>query len=119
MNEIERIEDQLRRAVAHDTWHGPSLQEALAGVMAERAAAKPLSNAHSIWEITLHATAWMRAVRRRIEDGWVDLPEEGDWPSVADTSEAAWDAALVAMNEAHRALHKLSPRLTTRVSKII
>lgn len=106
MREIERIEDQMKREAEGETWHGPSLQEALTGITAEQAAAKPLTSAHSIWEIVLHTTGWMRAVRRRIEDGWVDLPDEGDWPPVTDTSEAAWQRALAALGEAHEALRR-------------
>jgi hypothetical protein len=33
--EIERIADQLKRAAEGEAWHGPSLQETLAEVMAE------------------------------------------------------------------------------------
>ena len=51
MTEIERILDQLKRAYEGDAWHGPSVREALAGVNAKQAHARPLANAHSIWEL--------------------------------------------------------------------
>ncbi len=57
MSEIERINDQLRRAFEGEAWCGSSLREALAGVTAERALAKPLANAHCIWEIVMQSIA--------------------------------------------------------------
>jgi hypothetical protein len=54
MTDIQRIEDQLRRSFAGNAWQGPAVRQLLADVTAEKAAARPLSNAHSIWEIVLH-----------------------------------------------------------------
>src|SRR5437764_6919973 len=54
MNEVERILDQLKRAFEGNAWHGPAVEEVLADVTAEQAAAKPIPDAHSIWELTLH-----------------------------------------------------------------
>ena len=104
MSEIERIADQLRRAYAGRSWHGPSLREALAGVTAERAAARPVAGAHSIWELALHAAAWQGVVRRRLEGEEVTEPEEGDWPEVGETDDAAWGRALARLDESHRKL---------------
>ena len=56
MNETARIRDLLDQAVAGDAWHGPSLLALLAGVPPELAARRPISGAHSIWELVLHAT---------------------------------------------------------------
>lgn len=91
MSEAERIADQLRRAVDGQAWHGPSLREALDGVAAKQAAAKPLAGAHSIWQITLHIGVWGSVPRRRMHgESVVKITPAEDWPSVADTSEAAW-----------------------------
>ena len=108
MTEIEKIEDQLRRAFEGEAWHGPSLQEVLADVTAAQAAARPLVHAHSIWEIVLHLAAWDDTVRRRLEGEKVDNPLEGDWPPVKDESEAAWSKTLERMKKNHTQL-----RLTT------
>jgi hypothetical protein len=48
MSETARIADQLKRAVGGDAWHGPALMETLLGVDATAAAARPISNAHTI-----------------------------------------------------------------------
>src|SRR5882672_7872565 len=57
MSQIQTVINDLKDIHDGDAWHGPSLKEILSGVTAERAAAKPLANAHSIWEITSHIAA--------------------------------------------------------------
>ncbi len=73
MTESVRLADQLRRAFEGNAWHGDSLLELLAGVDAKTAAAKPIKDAHSIWELVLHIAAWDDAVRRRTAGEAVNL----------------------------------------------
>ena len=94
MTQIERILDQLRRAFSGDAWHGPALLELLDGVDAKQAASRPLASAHSIWEIVLHISVWEDAVRRRLGGEVVEPTGEQNWPTVHDTSDAAWQLAL-------------------------
>src|SRR3984893_12066643 len=61
-----QIAEQLRRAFDGSVWHGPSMLELLEDVDAETAAAKPIPNVHSIWDLVLHTAVLDRAVRRRI-----------------------------------------------------
>ena len=89
-NEIMRIQDQLKRSFEGDAWHGPALNEVLSNISAETAAARPLENAHSIWEITLHIRAWQNAVKERLQGTPVSWKDVDDWPAVQETSEAAW-----------------------------
>jgi uncharacterized damage-inducible protein DinB len=111
MEEINRIDDQLRRAFEGHAWHGPSMREVLADVTAEQAAARPLSRVHSIWEIVLHVTAWQVGVRRRVEGERVELSAHEDWPPVADSSQAAWRQALAALEQTHMELQSTVSRL--------
>lgn len=95
MREVERIEDQLRRAYEGEAWHGPSLKEALEGVTATRAAAHAVDGAHSIWEIVRHILAGEEIVRRRLGGDLARVTTEDDWwPPVEDTSEEAWATLL-------------------------
>ena len=48
-------------------WHGPALAQVLETATAERAAAKPIAGAHSIWEIVLHVAAWAEIARARLK----------------------------------------------------
>jgi uncharacterized damage-inducible protein DinB len=115
MTEIQRIEDQLRRAFKGNAWHGPAVRELLADVTAEKAAARPLSSAHSIWEIVLHMATWEEVVRRRVQGETVaDLAPEQDWPLVRDTSEAAWASAIDRLERANGVLCEAIVQLDDR-----
>jgi len=109
MTEVDSIADLLERGFRGGAWHGPALAEALAGLDAATAAARPLAGAHSIWEIVHHLAAWNEVPRRRLDgERLQNLPPERDWPPVTDPSTlstAAWQAALAALQDAHAALH--------------
>jgi len=104
MKEIERIADQLKRAVEGEAWHGPSLNETLAQVSAQAAAARPMAGGHTPWEIALHIGAWLAAVRRRLGGQAVELSPEEDWAPVGDATEAAWEQARAGINGEYRKL---------------
>ena len=106
MSETARLADQIRRAFEGDAWHGDSIKELLTGVTAETAAAKPIKNAHSIWELALHIAAWDDAVLRRIGGAAVELTRQQDFPPVKDTSPAAWRRALSYLDQTHSQLIK-------------
>ena len=100
----EFLADQVLLAYRGPAWHGAALAENLAGLTAKEAAARPVAGAHSVWEIVLHLAAWTAEVRRRLEGGMPDLPDEGDWPEVADTSERAWVRAVEYLGREHDTL---------------
>ncbi len=106
MTESFRLADQIRRAFEGNAWHGDSVLELLAGVNARTAAARPIKNAHSIWEILLHIAAWDDAVRRRIGGAAVTLTDEQNFPLAKDTSEAAWSHAIDSTKSTHHELIK-------------
>jgi uncharacterized damage-inducible protein DinB len=113
MTERDRIREQLDRSFTGPGWHGPSFHEALVGVTAEQAAARPIGSAHTIWEMVLHVASWKRIVRRRLagESPRVADSDTSDWPPVTGLGEAAWLAALAALDEAHRELTAAVARL--------
>jgi uncharacterized damage-inducible protein DinB len=104
MSEPARLADQIRRAFDGDAWHGDSVLELLKGLHAATAAAHPLANTHSIWELVLHITAWDDAVTRRTGGTSLTLSDEENFPAVQDTSEAAWRKALDHMTQKHNEL---------------
>jgi len=103
-SEAARIADQLRRAFDGNAWHGDSVFEILADVTAAQAAARPIKNAHSIWELVLHIAAWDGAVLRRLGGAAVELSDAENFPPVTDASEAAWRAALAEVRRVHEKL---------------
>jgi uncharacterized damage-inducible protein DinB len=120
MSEIQTIIDELKIIHDGDPWHGPSMKEVLSGVSAEQAAAKPLANAHSIWELTLHVAAWEGVMVRRLAGLQMNEPEEGDFPAVTDVSEEAWRRTLNRLDEEHRRLIEAVAKLTDeRLSEIV
>ena len=105
MTETFRLADQIRRAFEGSAWHGDSVLEILADVSATTAAAHPIKNAHSIWELLLHIAAWDDAVIRRV-GGAVSLSDSQNLPAVNDTSEAAWRQAVESAKRIHNELIK-------------
>jgi uncharacterized damage-inducible protein DinB len=106
MTESVRLADQIRRAFEGNAWHGDSVLELLAGVNAKTAAARPIADAHSIWELLLHIAAWDDAVRRRTDGEAVTLSDEQNFPPVRDVSEAAWRQAIESVKQTHNDLIK-------------
>lgn len=113
MNEVQRILDQLKRAYEGNAWHGPSVKEVLAGVTPEQAYARPLANAHSIWELVHHIAVWEDAGRRRLEGdrAAIEVSSPEDWPPARDASEAAWEEAKAALDRVHRKFEEAIARV--------
>ena len=105
-SESSLIADQLRRAFDGSAWHGPSVLELLKGVDAATAAARPLKNVHSIWELVLHIAAWDEAVRRRIGGTKLQLTALQNFPRAPKPTTAAWSNAVVQLKKTHEALVK-------------
>lgn len=106
IKEVERIEDQLKRAHEGNAWHGPSLSEVLTDVTAEQAVAKPIEGTHSIWELVLHIAAWEDAVRRMLVKERVKVTDEENFPTVSDNSEEAWQKTIAHVAEINKRLRE-------------
>jgi uncharacterized damage-inducible protein DinB len=92
--ELERLDEQLRRSLEGDAWHGPAVLEALAGVTPEQAAAHPIAGAHSIWELVLHLAGDYRLVMRRLAGNAAPLTPEEEWPVVPVVSAESWQGTV-------------------------
>ena len=105
MTEIERIVDQLQKAIDGRAWHGPPLMPLLSDVDAQQAVARPLKERHTIWELVLHINAWRDKVRRVLGGEEMEsLPDEEDWSPVDDTSDEAWAKAVEELKRVHEVL---------------
>lgn len=105
-SEMMRLEEQLRRALEGEAWHGPSVLEALAGVSAEQAALHPIPEAHSIWELVLHiGSDYDLVLRRMAGDGRPLTPEEG-WPPCPPATAENWKEAVEALRRSNQQLRK-------------
>jgi uncharacterized damage-inducible protein DinB len=106
MSESSLIADQLRRAFEGNAWHGPALLELLEGVDAATAAARPLKNVHSIWELVLHVVVWDAAASRRLEGQKFQPTGLANFPPVPKPTAAAWRKAVADAKRTHDALAK-------------
>jgi uncharacterized damage-inducible protein DinB/heme-degrading monooxygenase HmoA len=104
--------EELAVLARGDAWHGPSLEEMLAEVSPETAAARPIPKGHTIWELVLHVTGWTDVFRRRLEGTAVEEPEQGDYPAAPE------EPTLAAWDEAKRGLFAAHDRLVDRVSRL-
>ena len=104
MTNGEALAEELQRAVRGDAWHGPALNEVIAGVSAEEAMQRPIPAAHNIWELVLHITSWANIVMRRLSGGQSHPYEGEDWPAVHDFSPEQWSAATDSMSRSYEHL---------------
>jgi uncharacterized damage-inducible protein DinB len=112
MSETRRINSQLKRAQEGEAWHGPSLRELLDGLSAAQAAAHPIAEAHSIWELVLHIISWEQIAERRLEgDAAAEVLDEVNFPPVANASEEAWQDTLQALADSNRSLRETIKQL--------
>jgi uncharacterized damage-inducible protein DinB len=88
--EVNRLEDQVRRAFEGEAWHGPSVLESLAGLSAAQAASHPIAGAHSIWELVLHLTSDYDLILRRLAGDGRPLTAAEDWPACPASTEENW-----------------------------
>jgi hypothetical protein len=108
LTDLPLLSRLLREAFSGEPWHGDSFRDRVIDVTAGLAAARPIPGAHSIWEITLHCDAWMRILRLRLLGAPDETaPPATDYPAVAETSPAAWQAALENLEEAERRLREM------------
>jgi uncharacterized damage-inducible protein DinB len=111
MQERDRILEQMRRMYAGGAWHGPSLTEALDGVTAAQAAARPLAGGHTIYELTHHVAAWIGEVHDRLGGKVPGNPADGDFPPPDErVDDAAWRRMRERLESRHRALMDALPR---------
>lgn len=102
-SDFDALKQELREVYDGDPWHGSSITTALDGINARTAALRSIGNAHTIWEIVLHMTAWTREVASRVGGGPIKNPPE-DWPVPNGEGETAWRAAKNDLAGAQKAL---------------
>jgi uncharacterized damage-inducible protein DinB len=106
-SEAALIADQLRRAFEGEAWHGPGVLELLEDVDAETAAAKPLPNVHSIWELVLHIAVWDDAACRRLAGEQWQPTGTANFPLAPERATAAgWRKTVADAKRTHDRLVK-------------
>ena len=92
---IDPLLSDLRRIYEGNAWHGPSVLEALQDVTTGQAAARPVPDAHSIYELTHHIAAWIGETTSRLQGNPPGNPADGDFPPRStNVDDAAWADVL-------------------------
>ncbi|MDQ6771169.1 MAG: DinB family protein [Gemmatimonadota bacterium] len=117
-SDLEALREDLRKVYDGDPWHGSSITHVLQDIDADVAARRSIPNAHTIWELVLHMTAWTREVASRVRGGDAKSPPE-DWPAPRfGGGEAEWKAAKddlgAAQKEIEAAVDALKPEELVR-----
>ena len=105
-SESARIADQLRRAFDGDAWHGPAVLELLKDVKAETAAARPIPDVHSIWELLLHIAVWDAVAMVRLSGKKCQPTGTDNFPLVTKPTDSAWRKAVAEAKRTHEKLVK-------------
>ena len=106
-SEAVGIADQLRRAFDGSAWHGPAVLELVGDVDAATAAARPIADVHSIWELLLHIAVWDNAGMVRLTGKKWQPTGLDNFPMVpTKPTEAAWRKAVATAKRTHEKLVK-------------
>ncbi|HUK43223.1 MAG TPA: DinB family protein [Candidatus Bathyarchaeia archaeon] len=85
----------------------------LGDISAELAGARPLPEAHTIWELVMHMTFWEEVATRRLAGERAGLIEERNFPPMPAITEANWRRTLDEFRSSNasfrEALAKLDP----------
>lgn len=110
MNEVKFVMDQLRTTFSGDSWHGPSVMKTLEGIDAVQAAARPLGERHTIWELVDHMTYWLEEAHKALKAKEMPRPEKVmDWPRMR-SGEDQWRESV---SRLEAAVNMLLDELTT------
>ena len=99
----------LDEAFDRRSWHGTNLRGSIRGLTLERAAWRPASDRHNIWELVVHAAYWKYAVRRRLTgEKRGSFPLEGSnwWVRPLERSEQEWKRDVALLTHEHRRLRE-------------
>ena len=92
--ELQRILDHYDGVLHGEPWHGDALWQILEGIPAEKAAARPVTGAHTIWELVMHMTFWEGVATKRLAGLRAGLVEELNFPAMPDVIEENWQKTL-------------------------
>ena len=110
MNEVKFVMDQLRTTFSGDSWHGPNVMKTLEGIDAVQAAARPLGERHTIWELVDHMTYWLEEAHKALKAKEMPRPEKVmDWPRMR-SGEDQWRESV---SRLEAAVNMLLDELTT------
>jgi hypothetical protein len=106
MSQLQRILTHYDNVLNGDPWHGDPIYRILEGISAEQAAARPLADRHTIWEIVMHMTFWEGVVTKRLAGLRAGLVEELNFPGMPNATEANWQQTLDEFRSSNRSFRE-------------
>jgi uncharacterized damage-inducible protein DinB len=92
--EVQKIINTLKHTFEKGAWHGPAVQEALAGI-SEDAIHTRVGNSHTVLELVAHMAAWRNYVTEKLNgNDSYELTDEQNFPKVKN-----WETALADLNK--------------------
>ena len=82
-----------------EAFHGPATRTILRDITAAAASARPIPDAHTIWEIVQHFLGWRELMCDRLEGGTRTMGDEEDWAHAERTTAQAWNDLLKRLDE--------------------
>ena len=120
MTQDRRILNQYDRVMNGDAWHGDPIWRILDGISAEKAALRPIVNAHSIWEIVGHMAFWEEVAARRLGGLRAGLEEDRNFSAMPEATEVNWQKTLdqfrASIQAFREGLQKLDPARLNELS---
>jgi uncharacterized damage-inducible protein DinB len=100
MNDRVRLREEVVRVLDGDAdgvaFHGPSTMSNLADITHEQAAARPVANGHSIWELIRHIKVGREWSLARLKG---EKPEVDWWPATSSRTSKDWESLLKDLGE--------------------
>lgn len=106
MTKTQRILEHYDRTMHGDAWHSYPVWQVLDGISVEKAALRPIANAHSIWEIVGHMAFWEEVATRRLGDLRAGLEEDRNFPAMPEATEVNWQKTLEEFRASNRAFRE-------------
>lgn len=94
MTETQRILEHYNAVLHGSPWHGDPIWQTLDGISAQQAAARPVANVHTIWEIVAHMIFWEGVATDRLAGQRAGLVEELNFPAMPAPTEENWRKTL-------------------------
>lgn len=103
MKESLRLCSLFKKLYNGDPWIDISLLPVLKSLTAKQAAARPLPNCNSIWEIAEHIICWRQNALQRMLGNTIKTPAHNYFKPIKDSSEKAWVAELIKLDDSQKA----------------
>lgn len=106
MSAIQRILNHYDGVLSGEPWHGDAIWQVLDGISPQQAAARPIPDFHTIWELVMHMSFWEAVAAKRLSGQKAGLIEELNFPAMPAPTEENWRKTLDEFRTGNRAFRE-------------